>query len=371
MTSLTIAIPGPVNLRDALKRPELHAAFGHRDSAAHELYQRISQRLLTIAGTTRDEYDCLLINGSGTNAMEACVRSLIRDDGSSTFLTVGAFGELFAKIAQGCDKANHGLVQFEAGTAIDLTTLAQDEQVARAEILVFTHNESSTGVTNDLAVICAWAAQQGKQVIVDGVSLFAGAPVNLSQTKPLAYITATQKCLGLPAGLSIVFLRKDVARQVIEQVPNRGYTTDLKRYLTAAGKHEVLTTPNCSLWNQLDAQLDYITQIEGIENRFARHQQLQAQVLAWITQQGLSLYPALADASPSVSAIRVPADFDLAGLKQRMREQGYLMDVGYAGLNQELIQKYQYKTFRIPHMADMTAEGLDAFLRELEQQMAN
>jgi len=171
MTPLNIAIPGPVNLRDALKRPELHAAFGHRDSAAHELYQRISERLLTIAGATRDEYDCLLINGSGTNGMEACVRSLIRDDGSTTFLTIGAFGELFAKIAQGCDKANYGLVQFEAGTAIDLATLAQDEQVAGAEILVFTHNESSTGVTNDLAAICGWAAQHGKQVIVDGVSI--------------------------------------------------------------------------------------------------------------------------------------------------------------------------------------------------------
>jgi len=102
----------------------------------------------------------------------------------------------------------------------------------------------------------------------------------------LAYITATQKCLGLPAGLSIIFLRKDVVSQVIEQVPNRGYTTDLNRYRIAASKQEVLTTPNCSLWNQLDVQLDYITQIEGIENRFARHQQLQAQVLAWITQQG-------------------------------------------------------------------------------------
>lgn len=361
-------IPGPVQIKDDLTSTEYHAPFGHRDSEAHDLYLSISTNLFRLAGVEEDDYHCILMNGSGTNGMEACARSLVPNDNSVTFLSVGAFGDLFSTIARAAGKESHKRVEFELGHAVTLSSFDRKE-IAGARTLVLTHNESSTGVVNDIDSICCWSRERGVEVILDGVSIFGGAPVNLSKNKPLAYVTSTQKCLGLPAGIGIVFLRKDGVAERFECIENRGYTTDLKRHVAAAEKMEVLTTPNCTLWRQLNRQLQHIVTIEGVHARFDRHRALRAQVQEWIERNRLALFPEPKDASPTLSAIRISPNVNLKILKEKVRSRGFLMDTGYAKVNQYLMENRGYQTFRIPHMADMTTAKLRDFLNVVKQEM--
>ena len=58
--------------------------------------------------------------------------------------------------------------------------------------------------------------------------------------------------------------------------------TDLVSIAASGQKSQTVTTPNCTLINQMEEQLKYIVEEEGIENRFKRHEKMQKMVADWV-----------------------------------------------------------------------------------------
>src|SRR5207253_2431811 len=116
------------------------------------------------------ENDVLLYPGSGTGGLEAAVQNLTSPGEPAMFVTVGSFGDRFAQIGEdyGVDLIRleypwgHGAAAADIGAALD--------QNPGVQAVFVTHNETSTGVTNDLAAIAAEVKQRGKLLAVDGVS---------------------------------------------------------------------------------------------------------------------------------------------------------------------------------------------------------
>ena len=69
-----------------------------------------------------DDYHTIIFNGSGSSAMEATVRSLVADGECVLNVSVGAFGDLYHKMAVVNGKRAVQL-KFAAGEAIDLGRL--------------------------------------------------------------------------------------------------------------------------------------------------------------------------------------------------------------------------------------------------------
>ena len=157
-------------------------------------------------------------------------------------------------------------------------------------------------------------------------------------------------------------------------VKNKGFATDIVAQLGRAAKNQTLTTPNCTLANQMYVKLDYIVHTEGIEKRFARHLEMQGMVHDFVL--GLPGFELLAPAghrSPTLTAVRVPAGVTVAALKkvkETMRQKGYLFDPGYGKLNTELEEKGQRVLIRIGHMGDITPAMLAAYLDALKPELA-
>ncbi len=81
-------------------------------------------------------------------------------------------------------------------------------------------------------------------------------------------------------------------------------------------KSQTVTTPNCTLINQMEEQLKYIVEEEGIENRFKRHEKMQKMVADWIENSlsdDFKFFSQEGYRSAVVSAIEIPKYVDRMG----------------------------------------------------------
>ncbi|WP_320169188.1 aminotransferase class V-fold PLP-dependent enzyme [Maridesulfovibrio sp.] len=360
---LKLFITGPILLRDEVRQAGLLPEFGHRDAENSKRFVPIMENLLTIAGNP-EGYTPVIFNGSGTNALEASVRSLVSDSDTVLNVSVGAFGDLFHKLAVVNGKKAMQL-RFPYGKTIDPEVLEEAMKEHRPDVVTFTHNETSTGVENDVVAICEIIRAHGAQPIIDGVSIFGGAPSFIDEAKPLMYCTSTQKSLGLPAGFGIVFLC-DEALEKAEKVANRGYTTDIIAQMSKARLKQTLTTPNGTLVNQMCVQLDYIVNEETVQARFQRHEKMRDIAVKWAgTMDGYELFAQEGYRSPTMTSFKTPAHMTIDRLKEvkeLMREHGYLFDPGYGKINKELAEVGDSPIFRVGHMGDIMPAMLEEYL---------
>ncbi|WP_432735495.1 pyridoxal-phosphate-dependent aminotransferase family protein [Maridesulfovibrio sp. FT414] len=363
---LKLFITGPILLREEVRKAGLLPEFGHRDSENPKRFGPIMENLMTIAGNP-EGYIPVIFNGSGTNVLESSVRSLVADSEKVLNVSVGAFGDLYHQLAV-LNGKNAVQLKFSYGRAVDLDKLDAALRDHKPDVVTFTHNETSTGVTNDVVAICEMIRAHGAKPIIDAVSIFGGAPAMISECRPLMYCTSTQKSLGLPAGYGIGFI-SDEALEKAESVQNRGYTTDIIGQAAKARINQTLTTPNGTLANQLCVQLDYIVNDETVDGRFKRHEEMRAIAHKWVeSMDGYGLFAQEGYRSPSMTAFKTPAHMSIARLKEvkeLMRGHGYLFDPGYGKINKELEELGESPIFRVGHMGDIMPGMLAEYLEVL------
>lgn len=369
--NLKLFITGPTYIRDEVKQAALLPEFGHRDAENELRFGPIRENLRVLSGCG-DAYEPVLILGSGSSAMEASIRSLVADDETVLNVSVGAFGDHYYRIAVANGKKAENL-KFEYGQAIDMDVLEAKLKELRPEVVSFTHNETSTGVVNDMKAVCALIRKYDALPLVDGVSIFGGADLDLANSGAAIYVTATQKSLALSAGFGIAFVGRD-AEAKAETVTNKGLAGDLTKQLVYARKNQTQTTPNTTLVNQMAYQLDYIVNEEGVENRFARHIQMRGMVEKWVESlDGFALFAPEGYRSPTLSTVVCPEGVTQAdlkeGVKEALRAEGYLMDPGYGKLNAALEKGGMRQIIRIGHMGDITPKMLEEYLAKLEVEL--
>lgn len=368
---LKLFITGPTFVRDEIKEAAKLPEFGHRDAENDLRFGPIRENLNKLAGAG-DDFEAALLLGSGSTAMEASIRSLVAEDETVLNVSVGAFGDLYYNLAAHNGKQSENL-KFDYGQAIDLNVLEDKLKELKPNVVSFTHNETSTGVTNDMKGVCALIRQYGAMPLVDGVSIYGGADIDLSGSGAAIYSTATQKALALPAGFGIAFIGKE-AEEKAAKVTNKGHHHDLTKHLGRARKNQTLTTPNCTLANQLWAQLDYIVNQEGIQARFDRHLEMRGMVEKWVDGlDGFEMFAPEGYRSPTLSTVLCPEGVTVAqlkkGVKEALRGEGYLMDPGYGKLNTAMEESGRRLVFRVGHMGDITPAMLGEYLVKLEAEL--
>ena len=371
---LELFITGPTYIRPDVRKAGALPEFGHRDAENDKRFVPIMAHLRTLAGIPDgcDDYEVIIFNGSGSTVLESAIRSLVAADETVLNVSVGAFGDLWHKMAQVNGKKARQY-RFGWGQGVDMESLANALEESRPGVVTITHNETSTGVVADIVACCELIRAHGAMPLVDGVSIFGGADVRLMDAKPALYATSTQKALGLPGGFGIAFVHTSAIAKA-EKVENRGYASDILAQLGRARKKQTLTTPNTTLANQMCVQLDYIVNVEGVANRFARHLAMRDQLAAWLEgMDGYRFFAPEGHRSPTMTAVEAPAGVNpsrLKTLKEAMRAKGYLFDTGYMKMNDYLERTGRPAVFRIGHMGDLTPAMLGRYLGDLGPELA-
>ena len=359
-------ITGPTYVRPEVRAAGAWPEYGHRDSENAKRFEPIFADLAAIAALPAD-YRTILFLGSGSTAMEAAVRSLVADGETILHVSMGAFGDLWHKISLENGK-QAALLAVEPGRTATVAALEAAMDAHKPAVVAITHNETSTGVTSDVVALCRAVKARGALAVVDGVSIFGGAPSGIAASGCDMYCTATQKSLGLNAGFGIGFV-SPAAIDKARHVTARGHASDILSHLGRAAKFQTQSTPNVSLGNQMWLQLEYIVKEEGIEARFARHIAMRGQAEAFVRAlPGYELFAEKDHRSPTVTTVVVPGGMtfaDLKAAKEAMRARGYLFDPGYAKLNEDFEAAGKRPIFRIGHMGDITPAMLQGFLDAL------
>jgi aspartate aminotransferase-like enzyme len=344
---LSLFTPGPVNVPPRVlaagARPFLH----HRTAEAAVIIDRLVQQAKALFET---QQDVLLVHTTGRGAMEGAIQNLLSPGDEILCVCNGKFGEMFAEIAE-----RNGLITHRVGTDW-LKPLRLDEVEAalatRPQIKAITvcHNETTTACLNDIKGIAAIAKRHGILSIVDAVSSAGCAPIRFDAWQIDALVTASQKGLMSPPGLSFVVL-SDAAWKAVDAANNSRFYIqfrDIQKNLNGKRAETPGTTP-MSLVANVDEALSMIL-AEGSEECYARHELVGQAIRAGLTAMGLKLFPEEAEQrSPALTAFRVAPEVSVA-LKKSLRETFGI--VVASGLGKE----YKDNVIRIGHMGHVYAK---------------
>lgn len=342
--STKLFIPGPTVVSDDVLAALSGPMMGHRSKAASELQRRISDNLRQILLT---EEEILLSTSSGSGLMEGAVRSCTAK--RAAMFSIGAFGKKWYKMAQ-CNGVPADI--FESVWGEPTTPEMVDKALAtgKYDTICVTHNETSTGIQNPVEEI-AEVMEKYPDVVwcVDAVSSAAGSRIETDKLGIDVLITSTQKALALPPGMAICTLsQKAYARTA--KVTNRGLYFDLRTLYDFIQKknYQYTSTPCLSLMYAMDLQLQKIVQ-EGIDNRFARHEEMATFVRAWANEH-FRVFPNKKHLSKTLTVIENTRDIVIADLNKALIERGMQIGNGYGDLKD--------KTFRIAHMGELTMSDM-------------
>ena len=345
-------IPGPVEVRNDVLEKMATPMIGHRSKDASALQRSISDKIRKLFFTGEE---ILLSTSSGSGLMEGAIRSCTLK--RAAVFSVGAFGNRWFEMARN-NNVPADLFEVEWGTA---TTPEQVDEVlatGKYDLITITHNETSTGLMNPVEAIADVVKKYPEVVYcLDTVSSMGGTRIEVDKLGVDICITSTQKALGLPPGMSICsFSEKAIARA--KQVPFRGMYLDLLALYDYIQKkdYQYPSTPSLSHMFALDYQLDRIM-VEGIENRFQRHQEMAEYVRDW-GRKNFELFADERYLSNTLTNMKNSREIDVAALNQELGRRGFQISNGYG--------KLKDKTFRIAHMADCTMDELKELIGNID-----
>src|ERR1700682_541029 len=353
-----LRIPGPTPVPARVQRAMDAPMINHRGPEFKALLPELESGLKWAFQT---ENDMLIFPASGTGGLESAVANLLPPGERVLAVTIGAFGDRFADLAEafGAQVIRYALPWGEAADAQDLDDLLGKEPDV-ATVLI-THNETSTGVTNRLQALAEVVKRRQRLLVVDGVSSIGSIDLPVDRWGVDVAITASQKGWMLPPGVTMLSVSQAAwQRQAKARAPRFYFDWDRAQKLQAKGM--TFTTPAMSILFGLRESLAMMRE-EGLSAIFQRHQRIAAGFRAAGRALGLRLLAADPEtASPTVTALYFPDA--LIGEKSEAvfktwRELGLVVGEGQG--------KLSGKIFRIGHLGAVYEPDVVATIDILER----
>jgi len=306
-----LQIPGPTLVPDRVVRAMAQPIIDHRGPRFEALVRDCLDGLKTVFQTERGHV--VLYPGSGTGAWEATIVNTLSPGDRVLACVNGHFATGFAKTAAAfgaeCDRLElpYGAGVPAAAVEERLSTDAAHE--IRAVLVV--HNETSTGVTSDVAAIrqAIDRARHPALLLVDTVSSLASIDFRMDEWGVDVALTGPQKGLMLPPGMAILAVSERAVRASEKATCPRSFW-DWQPVIERNRRGQFPYTPATSLLFGLRESLAMLAE-EGLPNVFARHARLaeacRRAVRAWPLEL-LCRNPA--ELSNTLTAVVMPAGTD-------------------------------------------------------------
>lgn len=344
-------IPGPTHVRDEILQAQAAPMIGHRAKEYSDLQASVTPKLQKMLYTDAHVY---LFASSSTGVMEGTIRQASNKKILNT--VCGAFSKRWHQITD-LNGVSNDKIEVPMGQAITPALVDQALSSGEYDAVTLVLNETSTGIMNPIEDIAAMINEKYPDVLilVDAVSGMAGAKIEFDEWGLDVCLAGVQKCFALPAGLTVCAV-SDRARERGKQIPNRGFYFAWDVMDKKYDKHQTPATPAISLIQALDVQMDAMLE-EGLDNRWARHEEMAAYVQDW-ARKYFKLFSDERYLSKTVTNIENTRGISVADLNRELGERGAMISNGYGDLKE--------KAFRIAHMGDLQLEDLKWLTDQIE-----
>jgi 2-aminoethylphosphonate-pyruvate transaminase len=359
--------PGPLTTSASVKAAMLRDA-GSRDREFLQTVREIRERLLDIGGaaspTSGGAYECVLMQGSGTFAIESVISSAIPREGKLLVLMNGAYGRRIAQMAR-----VHGIETETVDTPENRTIspgavaerLAASRGITHVAVV---HCETTTGIVNPIEAIGAVVEPAGAAYIVDAMSSFGAIPVDLSAAHVDFLISSANKCIEGVPGFGFVLAR----RGRLLEAKGRARTLSLDLYAQWAGLESDgqfrFTPPTHVLLAFRQALLELEAE-GGVAGRAARYSANRAALMRGMAEMGIEAYLAPGDQSCIITTFRYPAHpaFRFEEFYERLSDLGFII---YPG---KLTAEPCFRIGTIGHLSPFDIDTLLAAMRRVLAEM--
>lgn len=316
--------PGPSPVSSRVMRALMQPVLSHLDPEVLKLMDDTRERLARVFKSAPGSFS-LLMSGTGTSGMEACVANVAAPGKRALVVVNGYFGDRIAQMLQRYG-AEVQRVESEWGRASDPEAVRRALDAQRADIVAIVHGETSTGVRNPVADVAAIAREHDAIVIADAVTSLGAVPVDVAGSQVDACYSCSQKGLGAPSGMAPVTFGP---RALERRVACRSFYLDLQLlqdYWISRKYHHTLSSTLLVAVHEALAAVEE----EGLEPRWQRHEQVHRAFVAGLQAIGLGLLPPEGDRLVNLNAVRVPPGTDEAVVRRHLLQESNI-EIG-AGL---------------------------------------
>ncbi|EON76996.1 2-aminoethylphosphonate:pyruvate aminotransferase [Lunatimonas lonarensis] len=342
--------PGPLSTSKTV-RGAMTRDWCTWDDDYKQIVQKIREELIGLSGGG-ENYTAVLMQGSGTFAVESVMWSCLKPDSKILVLSNGAYGKRMGKIVQMIG-VPHRVLSWEEGQQPDP---GQVEEILQTDPAIthigMVHSETTTGMLNRYEPHARLAEQYGKIFILDAMSSFGGIPLDITAPTVDLLISSANKCIQGVPGFGFVLARKEVLKSC--KGNSKSHSLDLYDQWDAMeqdkGKWR-FTSPT----HTVRAFLQAISELHEEGGISARHERYWANHHSLIKgMAAVDVQPFLQeeDRSPIITAFLEPEspDFSFGVLYEKLKAEGFVIYPGKVS---------HAATFRIGHIGHVFPEDFE------------
>ncbi len=299
-----------------------------------------------------------IISGAGTLSMEMAILNTAGPGDRVLVLSQGYFGQRMAQICLAFG-LEHDVLESEWGKAVTAAELEQRITAKNYNVVVCTHVDTATGACAPVEEYSRVLDKTGALFIVDGVCATGGVPERMDAWGIDVVLTAAQKCLGTPPGLTILVLSEQAMEKRRSMAAVPAYYSDLLRWLPIMHDPSKYFSTPCVNEVRAFAEATRIILEEGVEERFERHDLHAEAIRAGLAALGFGFFTDPDYLAATLSVVRYPDGVDDKAFRAGLYENGVVVAGGLA--------QTVGKVFRMGHMGNLTSAQLRFAIEAVEK----
>ncbi|WP_152268835.1 2-aminoethylphosphonate--pyruvate transaminase [Agriterribacter humi] len=351
--------PGPLSTSLSVKEAMLKD-MGSRDHVFIDAVKDIRNGLLHLAHVSKEDgYECVIIQGSGTFAVESVISSVVGEKDKLLILANGAYGERIVKMAR-IHRLNHEVLRFDEDAVVTPETtetfLKDHPGITHVACI---HSETTTGLFNPVTEIGAVCKKYGKIFIVDAMSSFGGVAMDMKAMHIDFLVSSSNKCIEGVPGFAFALCK----RSVLEKAKGQARSLSLDLYdqwagLEASGQFR-FTPPTLSLmaFRQAMKELQEEGGIPAREQRYKTNKQILDEGM---TALGFKQYLKPEIQGHIISSFLYPSDpgFNFELFYEKLNKRGFVIYPGKLS---------KANAFRIGNIGQIFPDDVKALLAAIEE----
>lgn len=351
--------PGPLTTSATVKKA-MQNDVGSRDKLFIDTVQEIRTDLLSLGHVSvEDGFECVLMQGAGTFAIESVLGSSVGQDDTLLILSNGAYGERQVEIAK-VNGLKYNVLRFPENELVNpevLKSFLSDHPFITHVSVV--HCETTTGIFNPIQSIGEVVKKAGCVYIIDAMSSFGGVDINLKSVDCDFLISSSNKCIeGVPGFGFILSKRKEL---LTTNGRARSLSLDLYGQWAALEKNGQFrfTPPTLSLMAFRQA-LKELHQEGGIAARSRRYKNNMVLLTEGMQRLGFVCYLPSSLRGHIISSFLYPTHpaFDFTEMYDFLRESGFIIYPGKLSTSQ---------AFRIGNIGHIFSEDIQHLLESIKK----
>lgn len=354
--------PGPLSTSKGVRNALLLDWCTWDDDYNKGVVQHIRRELVALAAGTPEDYTAVLMQGSGSFGVEACLGTAIAAERDKLLIiSNGAYGKRMATMMEVVGR-DYCLLSYEETLRPNLReieALLQDDGAITHVAMV--HCETTTGILNPLKEVCKLAKGYGKTMIIDAMSSFGGIPIDMNELEADFLISSSNKCIQGVPGFSFIIAR----RSELERCKGNAHSHCLDAYdqwkdMDSSGKWR-FTSPT-HVVRAFQQALQELRDEGGVAARSKRYEENQKTLAHGMAQLGFTALLDESDQSPIITSFLYPsANFDFKAFYEAMKAKGFVLYPGKIS---------KADTFRIGNIGDVYPGDIRCLINAVREVIA-